>query len=63
MAVPARKTSKTRKRMRRTHFKLVPQGLVKCAHCGQMVKQHQVCPHCGYYDGVQVIKVKAKTTK
>ena len=29
MAVPQRRTSKTRKRMRRTHFKLEEKGLVK----------------------------------
>lgn len=58
MATPFRKVSKTRKRMRRSHFKLTQPGLVKCAHCGEMIKQHIVCPHCGYYDGKQVINVK-----
>ena len=55
MAVPFRRTSKTSKRMRRSHFKLSVTGLVACAHCGAMIPSHRVCPECGYYDGRQVI--------
>ncbi len=59
MAVPQRRISKTRKRMRRTHFKLAAAGLVTCPQCGAMIKSHHVCPKCGYYDGkVQVLKGK-----
>lgn len=60
MAVPYRRTSKTRKRMRRTHFKLEPLGLVKCTHCGAMIRPHTVCQECGYYNGKQVLTVKTK---
>ena len=56
MAVPFRRTSKTTKRMRRTHYKLHVTGLVECPHCGETIKSHVVCPHCGYYDGKQVVK-------
>lgn len=56
MAVPFRRTSKTRKRMRRTHFKLSAPGLVKCPNCGAMIKSHNVCPKCGYYGGKDVMK-------
>ena len=38
MAVPQRRISKTRKRMRRTHFKLQVEGLVTCPNCGEMIK-------------------------
>ena len=51
MAVPQRRISKTRKRMRRTHFKLEVEGLVTCPNCGEMIKAHHVCPKCGYYAG------------
>ena len=44
MAVPFRRTSKTKKRMRRTHLKKVAAGLV-------------TCPNCGFYKGKEVIKV------
>ena len=55
MAVPQRRISKTRKRMRRTHFKLEVEGLVTCPNCGEMIKSHHVCPKCGYYAGKAVI--------
>ena len=59
MAVPQRRISKTRKRLRRTHFKLNVTGLVTCPQCGAMIKAHHVCPKCGYYDGkVQVLDGK-----
>ena len=63
MAVPFRRTSKTAKRMRRTHFKLSVSGLVKCPNCGAMIKSHNVCPKCGYYAGKQVVAKKEKKTE
>lgn len=61
MAVPARRTSKTRKRLRRTHFKLESTTLVKCSHCGASIQPHTVCPGCGYYNGKQVLNIKKKS--
>ncbi len=61
MAVPQRRTSKTRKRLRRTHFYLKQPTMVACAHCGAMIAPHKVCPECGYYDGKQVIVKKAES--
>lgn len=58
MAVPFRRTSRTAKRMRRSHFKLEPTGFVTCPHCGAMVKSHRVCTNCGYYDGKDVLHLK-----
>ena len=55
MAVPFRRTSKTSKRMRRTHFKLSVSGLVKCPNCGATIKSHTVCPKCGFYNGKDVM--------
>ena len=60
MAVPFRRTSKTTKRRRRTHFKLSVTGLTKCSNCGATIVSHRVCPECGYYDGKQVVDVKSK---
>jgi large subunit ribosomal protein L32 len=56
MAVPKRKTSKTRKRKRRTHWKLSSPGLTRCANCNQSKMPHSVCPSCGYYGGREVIR-------
>ncbi len=56
MAVPQRRTSKTRKRMRRTHFKLEIPGMIKCDNCGEYKLAHRVCPSCGTYKGEKVVK-------
>ena len=55
MAVPARKTSKTRKRNRRGHIKLTVPGVAPCPNCGELRKSHMVCPNCGYYNGKEVV--------
>ena len=57
MAVPQRRTSKTAKRLRRSHIGLKVNGVTICEHCGAMIKQHTVCPKCGYYDGVKRVEV------
>ncbi|AMB99653.1 50S ribosomal protein L32 [Aerococcus urinaehominis] len=59
MAVPKRKTSKSRKNKRRTHYKLEVPGMVTCPNCGELRKSHHVCPSCGHYDGKEVVQVDA----
>lgn len=56
MAVPFRRTGKTRKRKRRTHFKLSLTGVTKCPECGEIVKSHTACTKCGKYKGRQVVE-------
>lgn len=58
MAVPARKTSKTRKRLRRTNYKLQVPGMTACPHCGELRQAHHVCSSCGYYGDKEVVNVK-----
>lgn len=55
MAVPKKKTSKSRRNMRRAHHALKPQGLAECPNCGEMKRPHHMCPSCGHYDGRQVL--------
>ena len=55
MAVPFRRSSKTTKRMRRSHLALNVTGLTTCKHCGETITAHRVCPKCGYYAGKQVV--------
>jgi len=55
MAVPQRRTSKTRKRMRRTHFKLEVPGMIPCSQCGELTVSHRVCKSCGTYKGKEVV--------
>ncbi|MGL5296191.1 MAG: 50S ribosomal protein L32 [Culicoidibacterales bacterium] len=56
MAVPFRRTSKTVKRKRRTHFKLTAPGIAACPNCGEMKLSHRACRNCGQYKGRVVIE-------
>jgi large subunit ribosomal protein L32 len=55
MAVPQRKTSKSRKNLRRAHHALRPASLGRCKNCGQATHPHRICPNCGFYNGRVVI--------
>lgn len=59
-AVPFRKVSKTRKRMRRSHNALELPGMVKCPTCGEMIKPHRVCAKCGSYKGKTIVNSEEK---
>lgn len=58
MGVPKKKTSKSRRDKRRTHWKLAPPSLSECPQCHEMKPPHRVCPKCGYYKGIEVISVE-----
>jgi len=60
MAVPFRRTSKTQKRKRRTHFKLNVPGMVVCPNCGEMKLSHRICKECGQYNGKVVLEEKTE---
>ena len=55
-AVPARRTSKTAKRARRTHLKKDAPTVVTCKNCGAAIAPHRACSKCGQYKGKEVIK-------
>ena len=58
MAVPFRRTSKTKKSMRRTHLKKEVGALTTCPKCGATLRPHRACTKCGCYKGEEVIKVE-----
>lgn len=58
MAVPARKTSKQRKRTRRSHIKLSVPAMHYDAATGEYRLSHRVSPK-GYYKGRQVVNKTA----
>ena len=58
MAVPFRRTSKTKKRMRRTHLKKTVGALTTCPKCGATIRPHRACKKCGTYAGKEVLAVK-----
>ena len=59
MPNPKRRHSKMRKNSRRAHHFLTPHSLSDCSHCKGRKMPHQVCPHCGYYKGREVIDTTA----
>ena len=57
MAVPKRKTSKARRDKRRSAvWKLDAPAMSKCAY----KSPHKVCKNCGFYKGVEVLKMDAE---
>jgi len=60
MAVPKRKMSKSRIKMRKRSHKVFLTASKPCPNCGERHLPHRVCPSCGYYRGRQVISVTVK---
>lgn len=60
MAVPKRKTSRSRRDKRRTHKKLAAPTLSTCPRCNQPKLPYQVCAQCGYYKDNKIIEIKER---
>ena len=55
MAVPKKKTSKSKKNMRRAHDFLTAPGISTCPQCQEPKLPHRVCANCGTYKGKEII--------
>jgi large subunit ribosomal protein L32 len=55
MAVPKRKTSKSRRDKRRATHKIEAAKVNVCPTCNQPKRPHRVCPTCGTYKGREVV--------
>jgi len=58
MAVPKRRISKQRKRLRNTAKGAPVTALQKCPQCQAIKRPHHVCGECGYYGGKQRVAAK-----
>ena len=58
MAVPKKKTSKSRKNMRRAHDFLTAPTVATCPQCKAPKLPHRACPSCGTNKGREVIKAE-----
>ncbi|CAO3350788.1 50S ribosomal protein L32 [Azospirillum melinis] len=56
MAVPKKKTSKSRRNMRRSHHALPTSAYNECQNCGELKRPHHVCGSCGHYDQREVVQ-------
>lgn len=54
MAVPKKKTSRSRRNMRRSHDHVAVPNVVFC-ECGEPTLAHRICASCGTYKGKQVL--------
>ncbi|MBN1592097.1 MAG: 50S ribosomal protein L32 [Candidatus Coatesbacteria bacterium] len=60
MAVPKRRSSHTRKRMRSSQKALKAPSVVSCSNCKAPKLPHVVCPKCGHLGSEQVLKIEEK---
>lgn len=60
MAVPKRKTSKSKRDKRRTHKKVEAPNVSTCSQCGEAKLSHHACLSCGSYNGRTVIETEEK---
>ena len=58
MAVPKRRTTKTKRDSRRSHWKASPPTYSLCPQCRQPKLPHRVCANCGYYGGRQAVEIE-----
>jgi large subunit ribosomal protein L32 len=58
MAVPKRKTSKSRRDKRKANWKLSSPNLAACPKCGELMMPHRACKACGTYNKRVVLDVE-----
>lgn len=57
MAVPKKRTSQSRRDLRRSHDFFTPVFSVTCPNCGEPVLRHRICTACGVYRGKKLLTV------
>ncbi|HDQ40408.1 MAG TPA: 50S ribosomal protein L32 [Desulfonatronum sp.] len=57
MALPKKRTSRSKRGMRRSHDSIAVPNAIYC-QCGETTLPHRICPHCGIYKGEQRLTVK-----
>ncbi len=58
MAVPAKKVSRARRGMRRSHQRAGWARANVCPECSEMRLPHHLCPYCGHYRGREILVVE-----
>ncbi len=61
MAVPKRKKSKMKIRMRKAQKKADVATTSVCPSCGAPVQAHHACPACGMYRGRKVLTIDSES--
>lgn len=58
MAVPKKRTSKSKRNMRRSHDAMKRTFAIICPSCGEAKLPHRACGSCGEYRGRKVLPVE-----
>ncbi len=58
--LPVFKSSKSRKRMRRSHHALSRPNLVACPKCSVAKQPHAACENCGYVSSTVALPQKSE---
>ncbi|MCD6223851.1 MAG: 50S ribosomal protein L32 [Deltaproteobacteria bacterium] len=58
MAMPKRKSCRSRSKKRASHKKATKPAISLCPNCHEPKLAHRVCLSCGYYGENEVIKVE-----
>ena len=58
MAVPKRKTTPSKRKMRRSHLGLSSINLMECPNCGELKLSHHICSSCGYYNKKSIVTME-----
>ena len=62
MATPKRRTTRSKRNMRRAnHDKVAAPNLAPCANCGEPSLPHRACASCGHYKGRAVKRTPTAT--
>jgi len=56
MAVPKKRTSSSKRNMRRSHHALSPIYTIICPECAEPVLPHRACMSCGHYRGRKIVE-------
>lgn len=59
MPTPKKKTTRSKRDMRRSHDALDRVTVHNCPNCGALFKPHHICLSCGYYKGKEVVAARA----
>jgi large subunit ribosomal protein L32 len=57
MGVPKYRRSRREKRNHRAHLRMSRVTVSECPRCHEPKLPHRVCTHCGYYRGMEILKV------
>ncbi|MFH0804606.1 MAG: 50S ribosomal protein L32 [Patescibacteria group bacterium] len=63
MGLPAKRRTKQSKRQRASHFALEIITLSTCPKCKKSTLPHHICKFCGYYQGVDILKLDTRTER